>query len=192
MQGIGCDNIGVPSELRLGFVCVRTDERDAILFHMLQNVLADVQKKKTLIFVATRYHVECITCMLRHYLKYNVEMAHGTLDQQARKESLDEFRKGKANTFVRTDIAARGMDTPELDYVTHYHFPSTSKLFMHRSGRVGRTMGRIGYALAMLTREDVPYLMDLQVVLGRKVFTTMIKKDHANYKTLKKKMCILH
>ena len=47
------------------------------------------------------------------------------------------FRKSEANVFVTNDVASRGMDTPSLDFIVHYHFPSTSKLFMHRSGSVG-------------------------------------------------------
>jgi len=158
----------VPEELRIGFFQMRSGDRDALLLHLLSSKLDSIENKKTLIFAATRYHVEYIALLLRSSLHIHIEMIYGTLDQQARKESLSNFRKGSSPIMVVTDVAARGMDIPELDYVIHYHFPSDSKLFIHRSGRVARTPGRIGYSFALLSRDDF-IIVDVSAVLNRDI-----------------------
>ena len=74
--------------------------------------------------------------------------------------------------LIVTDVAARGIDLPMLDNVVHYDFPSTPKVFVHRSGRAARA-GRKGTAYSLLTREELPYLLDLHLFLSR--YTDMLE-----------------
>lgn len=68
--------------------------------------------------------------------------------------------------LIVTDIAARGLDLPFVDNVVHYDFPSTPKLFVHRSGRTARA-GRPGKAYSFLTYDELPYLLDLYIFLSK-------------------------
>ena len=70
---------------------------------------------------------------------------------------------------MTTDVAARGLDIPLLDNVINYDFPAKPKLFVHRAGRVARA-GRRGSALSLVTREELPYLLDLHLFLSRPLF----------------------
>lgn len=70
--------------------------------------------------------------------------------------------------MIVTDIAARGIDIPLLDAVINFHFPPKAKLFVHRVGRVARA-GRNGIAYSLVSNEELPYLLDLYVFLGRKL-----------------------
>ena len=68
--------------------------------------------------------------------------------------------------LVTTDVAARGIDIPLLDNVINYDFPGKPKLFIHRAGRVARA-GRKGTAYSFLSRDELPYLLDLHLFLSR-------------------------
>jgi ATP-dependent RNA helicase DDX54/DBP10 len=71
--------------------------------------------------------------------------------------------------LIVTDLAARGIDIPFLDNVIHYDFPPTMKLFIHRSGRTARN-GQKGTSYTILTKEEIPYMHDLSIYIGRKYY----------------------
>jgi ATP-dependent RNA helicase DDX54/DBP10 len=96
---------------------------------------------------------------------------YGSLDPIERKIQAANFREGKTNVLVVTDVAARGIDIPLLECVIHYHFPATPKLFVHRSGRVARA-GRHGTAYALVAPDELPYMLDLHLYLGRPIAST--------------------
>lgn len=98
----------------------------------------------------------------------SVAPVYGAMDMTARKHSVGRFRGGKASVLLVTDVAARGIDIPLLDCAINYDFPPKAKLFVHRVGRVARA-GRSGIAYSLLSRDDLPYLVDLHLFLGRKL-----------------------
>lgn len=70
-------------------------------------------------------------------------MLHGDISQQMRERALADFRAGVFNVLVATDVAARGIDVPEVEVVVHASIPDNEDTFVHRSGRTGRA-GRSG------------------------------------------------
>ncbi|CAF99200.1 unnamed protein product, partial [Tetraodon nigroviridis] len=93
---------------------------------------------------------------------------YSSLDQTARKINIGKFVHRKAMVLLVTDVAARGIDIPLLDNVINYNFPSKAKLFLHRVGRVGRA-GRSGTAYSMICQDEMPFVFDLHLFLGRPV-----------------------
>lgn len=91
---------------------------------------------------------------------------YGNLDQTARKEQIENFRRGLTRILVVTDVAARGVDMPHINHVINYDFPSQPKIFVHRVGRTARA-GRKGWAYSLCRHVDLPYLIDLQLFLGK-------------------------
>jgi len=183
----------VSDELRIGFICVRSREKDGTLLHLLRDVLTLVPPSVsndgkqsiglTLIFAATRHHVDYLTTLINNAsLDGNngsssiATCIYGTMDQEARKQNLASFRSGKNPILVVTDVAARGIDVPLIDHVIHYSFPPSAKLFVHRSGRAARA-GRIGYCWSLVDTEELPYMVDLFLFLGRKLSCGVHSKD---------------
>lgn len=124
----------------------------------------------TIVFVPTKHHVEYISTLLKD-AGYLVSYIYGTLDQHARKRQLYQFRAGLTNILVVTDVAARGIDIPVLAYVINFSLPASSKIFIHRVGRTARA-GNRGWAYLIVNEKELPYLLDLELFLGKKVLLT--------------------
>ena len=121
----------------------------------------------TVVFAATKHHVEYLANLLKA-LGYATSYVYGSLDQTARKIQTEHFRTGMTNILVVTDVAARGLDIPVLANVINYDFPSQPKIFVHRVGRTARA-GKAGWSYSLITDQDMPYLLDLQLFLSRKL-----------------------
>uniref|UniRef100_A0AAA9S5F1 ATP-dependent RNA helicase DDX54 n=1 Tax=Bos taurus TaxID=9913 RepID=A0AAA9S5F1_BOVIN len=150
-------------QLKTSFFLVREDAKAAVLLHLLRNVVRP--QDQTVVFVATKHHAEYLSELLA---TQGVSCAHiySALDQTARKINLARFTHGKCSALIVTDLAARGLDIPLLDNVINYSFPAKGKLFLHRVGRVARA-GRSGTAYSLVAPDEVPYLLDLHLFLGR-------------------------
>lgn len=127
-------------------------------------------ERSTIIFVPTKHHVEYITKLLRD-AGYLVSYIYGTLDQHARKNQLYQFKIGLTKILVVTDVAARGIDIPVLANVINFTLPGSSKIFIHRVGRTARA-GNKGWAYSIVNEKELPYLLDLELFLGKKVLLT--------------------
>jgi ATP-dependent RNA helicase DDX54/DBP10 len=109
--------------------------------------------KQTIIFVATKHHVEYVANLLTN-AGYALSYIYGSLDQVARRQQIEQFRRGFTNLLVVTDVAARGIDIPILENVINYDFVDGSKVFVHRVGRAARA-GRRGWAYSLISPDEV-------------------------------------
>lgn len=133
----------------------------------------------TIVFAATKHHVEYLTAVLRQS-GFAVSHAYGSLDQTARKMQVQDFRTGMTNILVVTDVAARGIDIPILANVINYDFPAQPKIFVHRVGRTARA-GKTGWSYSLVRESDTPYLLDLQLFLGRRLVLGRDGGNDPNY-----------
>ena len=133
----------------------------------------------TIIFAATKHHVEYLLTLLRHS-GFAVSHVYGSLDQTARKIQVEDFRWGRSNILVVTDVAARGIDIPILAYVINYDFPPQPKIFLHRVGRTARA-GQRGWSYSLVRDSDAPYLLDLQLFLGRRLVLGQEQREISNF-----------
>lgn len=121
----------------------------------------------TIVFTATKHHVEYIQALLNE-AGFAVSYVYGSLDQTARLNHVENFRQGRTNILVVTDVAARGIDMPMLANVINYDFPPQPKVFVHRVGRTARNDQK-GWSYSLVRESDAPYLIDLQLFLGKKL-----------------------
>jgi superfamily II DNA/RNA helicase len=90
---------------------------------------------------------------------------HGDLGQSAREQALRAFRSGKVDVLVATDVAARGLDVPEVTHVVNYQCPEDEKIYLHRIGRTGRA-GASGVAITFVDWDDMPRWALINRALG--------------------------
>jgi len=86
---------------------------------------------------------------------------HGNLNQEMRDKVMRGFKKGRINLLVATDIAARGIDVKDLDYIIHYHMPEKSEYYTHRSGRTARA-GKSGISICLVKTEQLEDIKTLE------------------------------
>lgn len=119
----------------LSFYSVKAEGHDKLF--ALVSFLATLKPGPTLIFCTHREATERISKHLSEYGKSNV-LFHGGMDQPERERALIKFKNGTENILICTDLAARGLDIPDISYVIHYQFPHTLQDFTHRNGRTAR------------------------------------------------------
>ena len=129
---------------------IRIDEQDRT--QALRRLVQDGSFDRVLVFVATRYASEHVALKLRRYGIKASEL-HGKLDQDARTRRLEDFKKGKINVLIATDLASRGLDVQGLPAVVNYDLPRSTEDFIHRIGRTGRA-GQKGTAITFVTASN--------------------------------------
>ncbi|KAI1470678.1 ATP-dependent RNA helicase dbp10 [Daldinia caldariorum] len=200
----------ISPDLQSAFFSVKSAEKEGALLHILHDIIkmptglpegvqaeperhskkrkrgSDAPRGKekptehsTIIFTATKHHVEYLQSLLTQS-GFAVSYVYGSLDQTARKEQVENFRCGRSNILVVTDVAARGIDIPILANVINYDFPPQPKVFVHRVGRTARA-GQRGWSYSLVRDTDAPYLLDLQLFLGKKLVLGKEGKGATNF-----------
>ncbi|MFN7587049.1 MAG: DEAD/DEAH box helicase [Planctomycetota bacterium] len=134
---------------------------------LLAQLLADPQFVRTLVFTRTKHGADRVVKELQ---KANIQShaIHGNKSQNARERALDAFRDGKAHVLVATDIAARGIDVPDITHVVNYDLPNIPESYVHRIGRTARA-GRDGIAISFCDEEEREYLRDIEKLIRKRV-----------------------
>lgn len=114
----------------------------------LHDLLIDDEVKKTIIFDDTQRSVERLSNELVAR-GFKADAIHGGKTQGQRQRSLDKFKRSEVDVLVATDVAARGIDVPDVTHVINYTTPGSYSDYVHRIGRAGRA-GKVGYALTFV------------------------------------------
>ena len=122
---------------------------------------------RTIIFTRTKHGADQL---VKYLSKQGVTASaiHGNKSQNARQRTLDAFRKGEEHILIATDIAARGIDIPEVSLVVNYDVPTTPEAYVHRIGRTARA-GRDGRAITLCAPEEQKHLRDIERLIKIKL-----------------------
>jgi len=130
----------IPSqEQRVSLEMKRVVSGDKDKLGSLFQLLCSLQSEAALIFCNHRDAAERISDSLNEKGIYSTYY-HGGMDQEERERALIQFRNGSVSYLVTTDLAARGLDIPEMKHVIHYHLPAKEDEFTHRNGRTARML----------------------------------------------------
>jgi len=97
-----------------------------------------------------------------------VRAIHGDINQRQRSEAVDHFKSGSVPLLIATDVAARGLDIPDVEAVINYSFPLTTEDYVHRIGRTGRAQNT-GDAFTLVTEDDVRDARSIERFIGATV-----------------------
>jgi superfamily II DNA/RNA helicase len=127
----------------------------------------EAEIKNAIIFCNRKVEVaELFRSLVKH--EFDAGALHGDMDQRARMAMLAAFREGKLKLLVASDVAARGLDIPDVSHVFNYDIPIHAEDYVHRIGRTGRA-GRSGKAFTIVTRSDTKYLDAIEKLTGQKL-----------------------
>jgi ATP-dependent RNA helicase RhlE len=134
---------------------------------LLLDVLKDKNIKTALVFTRTKHGADKVVKVLaQHNIK--AEAIHGNKAQNARQRALTNFKAQTTRILVATDIAARGIDVDDLQYVVNYEMPNVAETYVHRIGRTGRA-GAEGTAFSFCDAEEKAYLKDIEKLIAKKI-----------------------
>lgn len=139
-----------------------TDEKDFYLYYFLLQYPG-----RTMVFANSIDCIKRLTCLLT-ILEFNPLQLHANMHQKQRLKNLERFAERESCVLLTTDVAARGLDIPNIQHVLHYQVPRTSETYVHRSGRTARASSD-GLTLLLIGPDDV--------VNFRKIFRTLEKND---------------
>lgn len=142
------------------YTIVEPIEKLEVLMHFLNSK----EGQRGVIFCKTKAAVNKLAKNLAIH-KFSSGAIHGSLTQGIRDRITDQFRQGHINILIATDLAARGLDFPEVSYVVNYHLPDTYEAYVHRSGRTARA-GANGISLTVLQPEEEFEIEDFENALG--------------------------
>lgn len=131
---------------------------------VLADLLTVQGPERAIIFTRTKRDCDELALELIHR-GLEAEAIHGDLAQSQRERALEGFRAGRTRVLVATDVAARGLDVPDVELVVQHHFPNDSEAYIHRSGRTGRA-GKSGVAVVLYTDREQRSLRTLEHETG--------------------------
>ena len=137
--------------------------KNALLVELLKNE----NIKTALVFTRTKFGADKVVKVLQ---KKNIiaESIHGNKAQSTRQRALSNFKAQTTRVLVATDIAARGIDVDDLEYVINYEIPNISETYVHRIGRTGRA-GANGTAISFCDADEKAYLRDIEKLITKKI-----------------------
>jgi len=159
---IGSDDLAAGTRIKQIVEVIDDRARESRLTKLLKEYHAS-RKNRVLLFVLYKKEASRVESNLQRS-GWNCSSIHGDKSQEARIRAVEEFKSGKVPLLVATDVAARGLDIPDVDYVINYSFPLTIEDYVHRIGRTGRA-GKNGIAHTFFQTSDKARAGELVKVL---------------------------
>lgn len=126
----------------------------------LERLIKENEDLKFLVFVRTKVRAERVKAAMER-VDVSTDTIHGDKEQKIRENVLEDFKSGKNRILIATDVTARGIDIPNIDYVINYDLPEQPENYVHRVGRTGRGKQR-GKALAFCSKEERALLSSIE------------------------------
>ncbi len=130
----------------------------------LRDIIKTQEINNAIIFCNRKRDVSILLRSLQKH-GFNAGALHGDMDQRNRMATLEAFKNGEITMLAASDVAARGLDIPEVSHVFNYDVPTQAEDYVHRIGRTGRA-GRKGYAATLVTNEDRKILKAIEKICG--------------------------
>jgi len=133
----------------------------------LENIIKENLEKKIIVFVRTKVRVERVVAAMER-VDVASEALHGGIEQKDRFTILESFSTGNNKVLITTDVACRGIDIPEVEFVINYDLPDNPENYVHRCGRTGRA-GNRGQALSFCDPAEKEFLKAIEEYTGDEI-----------------------
>ena len=144
-----------------------TDAEDWAKRETLRELIRETNVRNAIIFCNRKVDVAILNKSLMKH-GFSAGALHGDMDQKSRMETLDKFRSGELKLLAASDVAARGLDIPDVSHVFNFDLPWQSDDYVHRIGRTGRA-GKEGHSTSLVTIDDLKNLKDIEKMLGEPI-----------------------
>ncbi len=141
----------------------------------LERLIQENPDKKIMVFVRTKVRAERVKAAMER-VGVRSENIHGDKIQEERLSVLEDFRQGNVSILIATDVSARGIDIPDVDYVVNYDLPDVPENYVHRVGRTGRGVKK-GQAVSFCSTEEKPILAEIEAFMGKSIHVLEIDKN---------------
>ncbi len=131
---------------------------------VLRDLIRDGNVKNAIIFCNRKRDVAVLFKSLAKH-GFNAGELHGDMEQSSRTETLDKFRNGEIMLLAASDVAARGLDIPEVSHVFNFDLPWAADDYVHRIGRTGRA-GHEGHSISLVSPDDLKFVKDIEKITG--------------------------
>ncbi|MFN0217781.1 MAG: DEAD/DEAH box helicase [Hyphomicrobium sp.] len=140
------------------------DGEDWAKREMLRNLIKSENVKNAIIFCNRKRDVAVLYKSLAKH-GFNAGELHGDMDQSNRTATLDKFRSGEVLLLAASDVAARGLDIPDVSHVFNFDLPWAADDYVHRIGRTGRA-GKEGNSISLVSPDDLKFVKDIEKIIG--------------------------
>ncbi len=152
-----------PKEIEQVVYYVNEFDKDQLLLRLLK----ELNMSSVVVFTKTRMRADWVFDRLKE-ASVDAEPIHGDITQVKREKTLRRFKQGEISVLVATDVAARGLDIPEVSHVVNYDLPGSPEDYVHRIGRTGRA-GRSGVAVSFIAEDERYLVRDIERVIGKQL-----------------------
>jgi ATP-dependent RNA helicase RhlE len=147
----------------------------------LERLIKENEDLKILVFVRTKVRAERVKAAMAR-VDISTETIHGDVEQSEREEVLNNFKKGDSKILIATDVSARGIDIPHIDFVVNYDLPDKAENYVHRVGRTGRGKNR-GQAISFCSKDEKELLAEIETYITVPIaVTTIDNKEYVDTK----------
>lgn len=151
---------------------IEVEERDKA--EVLRKLIAAVNPSKAIVFINRGFDVEMIADKLKYHNQNSFAM-HKRITKEQRQQALENFRNGKINILVSSDISARGLDIDGISHIINLDFPANANEYLHRAGRTARGNAH-GTTISLVTKREFPALR-----IYEREFNIKIEKKTLSY-----------
>ncbi len=141
----------------------------------LERLVDENPDSKILVFVRTKVRAERVKKAMER-VKISSETIHSDKEQKERTITLDRFKKGYTKLLIATDVSARGIDIPSVDFVVNYDLPEVAENYVHRVGRTGRGTKK-GQAISFCSTDEKEVLSEIEEFLGKEITVLEIERN---------------
>ena len=156
----------LPSKLEIDSYKCESNIKDYYLYFILRKNI----HQKIIVFTNSISHTKKLFSIFSYFNEFKCCCLHSRMMQNVRMKNLDKFTNNKSAVLFCTDIGARGLDIPKVDLVIHYHIPSRTDIFVHRSGRTARA-NQSGKVSSLISGKELGLYRRIMVDLNYKQFS---------------------